>query len=140
MILSGVTFRVGHRLVQHAGQGEELGPAGRVGPQRAQQGRRDGLRAVRSDAAQRHAGVLGFKHHAHARGAKTGGQALGDLLGQPLLDLRPGGEVLDQTGQLGQPDDALARQVADVGEAGERQQVMLADGAERDGPASTSSS
>jgi hypothetical protein len=88
---------------------------------------------VRPNAAQRHAGVLGLQHHTHAGGAKTGSQALGDLLGQPLLDLGPGREMLNQPGQLGQPDDALAGQVADVREAGERQQVMLADGAERDG-------
>src|SRR5689334_312000 len=43
VILSGVTLRVGHCLVRHARQGEELGPAGRVGPQRPQQGRSDRL-------------------------------------------------------------------------------------------------
>ena len=52
--------------------------------------------------------------------AKPGGQALGDLFGQPFLDLGPGREVLHQPGQLGQPDDALAGQVADVRDAGER--------------------
>ena len=45
-------------------------------------------------------------------------RASATLLGQPLLDLRPGGEVLQQPGQLGQPDDALAGQVADMGGRG----------------------
>jgi hypothetical protein len=41
--------------------------------------------------------------------------------------------VPDQAGQLGQPEDALAGQVADVRDAGEQQHVMLAQGPERDG-------
>ncbi len=68
------------------------------------------------------------QHHAHAGGVKTGSQALGDLLGQPLLDRGLAAKMLNQPGQLGQQDDALAGQVADVREAGELQQMMLADG------------
>ena len=85
-------------------------------------------------AAQCHARVLRLEHHPYPPGPEPGGQALGDLLGLPLLNLRPGREMLHQPGQLGQPDDALAGQIADVRQAGERQQVMLADRAERDRP------
>ena len=94
-----------------------------------EQGRGDGLGAEGPHAAQRHARVLGLKQHADAPRAQALGQAVGDLFGQPLLDLRPGREVLDQAGQLGQAEDALAGQVADVRDTGERQQVVLADGA-----------
>src|SRR5881275_2598231 len=65
VILSGGTLR----------GAPSLSAARRVGPQRAQQGRRDRLRAVRPYAAQRHAGVLRLQHHADTGGAKTGGQA-----------------------------------------------------------------
>ena len=81
------------------------------------------------------------QHHASTAGTQTGGQALGNLLSQPLLSPRPGREVLDQPGQLGQAQDALSGQVANMGEAGKGQQMVLAD---RPGPgwprASTSSS
>jgi hypothetical protein len=56
----------------------------------------------------------------------------GDLLRHPLLHLRPLGEQLDDARQLGQAEDPLARQVADGRRPGERQQVVLADGGERD--------
>lgn len=66
-------------------------------------------------------------------GVKIRVEALGDLHGQPLLGLRPGGKVLHQAGQFGQPEDALPGQVADVRDAGEEQHVMLAESPERDG-------
>ena len=56
----------------------------------------------------------------------------GDLRRQPLLDLQRAGEVIDHARELRQPDDPLARQVADVGDADERQQVVLAQRVERD--------
>src|SRR5689334_18343828 len=108
MILSGVTLRVGRRLVRYAGQGEELGPAGRVGPQRAQQGRSNRLGAVRPHAAQRHAGVLGLQHHVHPRSAQAGRQALGHLLRDPSLAWWPGGEVLHQPAWLDRPNEPSA--------------------------------
>ena len=48
------------------------------------------------------------------------------LLGQALLNLQVPGEQLDDPGQLRQPEDALPRQVSDVGDAVEGQQVVLA--------------
>ncbi|GAA2794453.1 hypothetical protein GCM10010441_19650 [Kitasatospora paracochleata] len=61
-------------------------------------------------------------------------QPVGDLLGEPFLHLRAAGEVLDDPGELGQAEDPPSRQVADVGGADERQQVVLAHRAHRDGP------
>jgi hypothetical protein len=84
--------------------------------------------------------VLGVQHHADPLGFQFTIQPVGDLLGEPFLHLRSGREVLDHSGELGQPEDAVVGQVADVGDAGERQQVMLAEGSQRDRPGQTSSS
>ena len=59
-------------------------------------------------------------------------EPVGDLLGQPLLHLQAAGEQLDDPGELRQPEDAVAREVADVGDALEREQVVLAERVERD--------
>jgi hypothetical protein len=42
--------------------------------------------------------------------------------------------MLGEAGQLGQPQNALGRQVADVDGADERQQMVLADRPQRDAP------
>ena len=83
-------------------------------------------------AAQRHAQVLGLDDHADAHRSQVGVEPVGDLLGQPLLHLRAVREQLDHPGQLGQPEDPVAGQVADVRHADERQQVVLADRPDRD--------
>ena len=116
------------------GEGEELLPRARVVAQQAVQGRGDGAGAGCLDAAQGHAQVLGLEHHPDALGRELGLEPVGDLLGEPLLDLQAAGEQLDHPGQLGQAEDALAGQVADVGDPGERQQVVLAQRVERDVP------
>ena len=61
-------------------------------------------------------------------------EGVGDLRGQALLDLRATGEDLDEPGELGQPGDpaVLARDVADVGDAVERHEVVLARAVELD--------
>ena len=76
--------------------------------------------------------VLGLDDHADTARREVGLQPVGDLLGQPLLDLRAAGEQLDDPGELRQPEDPLAGQVADVRDADERQQVVLADRLHRD--------
>ena len=62
------------------------------------------------------------------RGTQHPLDGVGDLGGQPLLDLRPAGEAVDQAGQLGQPGDAavLVGDVGHVGLADPRHQVVLA--------------
>ena len=52
-------------------------------------------------------------------------QPAGDLRGESLLNLEIAGEQLDDADQLGQPQDALGGDVADVGDAVEGQQVVL---------------
>ena len=61
-------------------------------------------------------------------------EEVGDLLGQPLLDLEPARVHLDDPRDLRQPDHAPVRDVGDVGVAEERQQVVLAQRVERDVP------
>ena len=75
----------------------------------------------------RHARVLGLQHHARAAGVQPRGQAVGDLLGQPFLGLRPGREVLHEAGQLGQAR-GCARQ---AGSRRARPRRRAADGARR---------
>ncbi len=53
-------------------------------------------------------------------------QVVRDLAGQPFLGLYPSGVVVDRAGELGQPDDPLAGQVADVRHPDEREHVVLA--------------
>lgn len=54
-------------------------------------------------------------------------QGVGDLAGEAFLDLGSLGEDVDQSRELGQPGDlAVGGDVGDVGDPGERQQVVLA--------------
>ena len=84
--------------------------------------------------ADAHAHVLGLEHDPHALGREVLLQPAGDLLGEPLLHLQPAGEQLDDARQLGQPEDPVARQVGDVRDADEGQQVVLAQRREGDVP------
>jgi hypothetical protein len=70
--------------------------------------------------------VFGLDHHPDAFGGKVLLQRVGDLLGQPLLDLQVPGEQLDDPGQLRQSKDAFTGQVTDMGDAMKGQQVVLA--------------
>ena len=100
--------------------------------QGAQQGRGDGGRTGGLDAAQGHAGVFGFDDHTDALGLQVFGEPIGDLFGEPFLDLGATGEMLDDTGEFGQSEDAVTGQVSDVGDADERQQVVFAYRPQRD--------
>ena len=58
--------------------------------------------------------------------------AVGDLRGQPLLHLQPPGVAVQHAGELGDADDAVARQIGDRRLADDRREVMLAMRLERD--------
>ena len=90
--------------------------------------------AGRPDAAQGHAQVLGLDDHTDTARGQVLLQPVGHLLGQPLLDLQVAGEQLEHPGELRQAQDPLAGQVADVRHPGEGQQVVLAQGVQRDVP------
>ena len=98
----------------------------------AVQRRRDRPRAGLLDTAQRHAEVLRLEHDADAARRQMRLQPVGDLLRQALLHLQVAREQVDDPGQLRKADDPVAGQVADVRDAGERQQVVLAQRVERD--------
>ena len=53
---------------------------------------------------------------------------------QALLDLEAPGEVVDDPGELRQPEEPLVGEIAHMGDARERQQVVLTERGEGDGP------
>src|SRR4029079_19382087 len=61
-------------------------------------------------------------------------EAIGDLFAQTLLHGEPTREQAHEARQLRDADDLLARDVADVREAVERERVVLAQALERDRP------
>jgi len=73
--------------------------------------------------------VLALDHDDRAARFEDPHQRVRDLAGEPLLHLRTAGVDVDQPGQLGQAGDLAVdrRDVADVRDAPERHQVVLAD-------------
>ena len=59
-------------------------------------------------------------------------EVVGDLDGEPLLQLESPREVLDDPGELGQPEQAGRGEVADVRDSAEREEVVGAQRGERD--------
>jgi hypothetical protein len=94
---------------------------GRAGvvAERAEQRGRHRLRADGLDAAQTHAQVLALDHHAHATRQQVGVEPVGHLLCEAFLYLGAASEKLDHPGPIGQGEDAIAGQVADVHDADE---------------------
>ncbi len=82
---------------------------------------------MRWSVPDRHAHVRRPNHHRHPRGAKVLLNRLGNLPGQPLLNLRPPRKHLNGPRQFAQPDHLAPRgQVRHIHRAHKRQQVMLA--------------
>lgn len=94
-----------------------------------QQGRCRGARSWKAHASDAHAQVFCLDHDPRPARAEVAGQPLGHVVRQAFLDLRAGGEVLDQADQFGLADDAVAGQATDMREPAERQQVMFTQGA-----------
>jgi len=63
--------------------------------------------------------------HADAIGPQRLHQAIGHLLDEAFLILQPPGEVVDDPGDLRQPDDPIRRDVAHRRGPDKRQQVMF---------------
>src|SRR6266478_4252902 len=76
---------------------------------------------------------FGFDDDADAFGVKVVGEPVCALFAEPLLNLWPAREVLDDAGQLRQAEDAFTGQVAHVADADQRKQVMFADRPDRYG-------
>ena len=66
------------------------------------------------------------------RGSSVSPSQVDDLSGHPLLHLQVAREQVDDPGELREADETIARNVADVRHAAERQEVMLAERVERD--------
>lgn len=73
-------------------------------------------------------------HHHDAERAERLLEVVGDLLGEPLLELRTLGVELQDPRELRDADDPVARDVGDVRLPVERHQVVGAEGVERDPP------
>src|SRR5438445_3842822 len=93
-----------------------LGAGGGAVAELAPHGRGHRERARLAHAPHRHAQVLGLDDDQHPPRLQAGVDLVGDLGGEPLLDLGPLGERVDKAGQLGQAGDAavLVRDVRNV--------------------------
>src|SRR5450756_1053754 len=107
-------------------QREELLARTCVLAQHAMHGRGNRLRSPGLDPPHGHAHVLGLDHDTDSLGGEVLLKPVRHLDRQTFLHLKVAGEQLDNAGQLRQAEDAFARQVADVGDSGERQHVVLA--------------
>jgi hypothetical protein len=110
-----------HRpLLVGADESEELGPGGGVAAKLAVECGGDGGGPGCCDAAHGHAQMFGFHDDAHPARRYVLLEPVGDLLGEPFLDLGAAREQLDHPSQLGQAKDPLPREVADMGHSEER--------------------
>lgn len=114
------------------GEGQEFVASLFVVAEGAEHGAGYGLAVLLFDAAHLHAEVAGFDDHAYALGSDFFLDGLRDLTGETLLDLQAAGEHVDQSRDLTEPDDALFRQVGDVGFAEKWKQVVFAEAEELD--------
>src|SRR6478735_11051145 len=115
-----------------SGQGKELLASPWIVAHYAVQRRRDGPSAGLLHSAERHAEVLGLDHDADAARLERFADPPRDLRREALLDLQAARVQVDDAAELRQPDDALAGQIADVRDAVERQEVVLAERVEAD--------
>ena len=76
---------------------------------------------------------VGFEEHRHAVGLHELFEMVGHLLAYALLNGEPPGEQSHQPGQLGDPDDLLVGDVADMGHSVKRERMVLAQREEGDG-------
>jgi hypothetical protein len=65
--------------------------------------------AGRADPARGHAGVAGLDDDRHALRLQMLADAVGDLRGQPLLDLQAPGIAVEDPGELGDADHPIRR-------------------------------
>ena len=131
---SGAERRGRHRRPPDPAHVDELAAEVRLLDVRAAVGARPGHRIVLADAAHLRAQVVGLEVDGDAVGLEHRHQPVGDLVGHPLLHAEPPRRDPDQPGQLADPDDLLVGDVPDVRPPEERQDVVLAQGEERDRP------
>ena len=118
--------------VRLARERDELGARACVVTQEAVDGGRDGRAPGRADAALRHARVFADEDDTDAARIELFVQAVGDLVGEALLQLQPVRVEVDDAGELREPEDPRRGYVPDVRDASEREQVVFAHRDERD--------
>src|SRR5690606_2932410 len=85
-----------------------------------------------ADAAGFHAHVASADDHPYPLRLQMLLQRVGDLIGEPLLDLKPTGEHVRQAGELGQPYNLAVRDVGDSSRTENVRQVVLTFGVDWD--------
>src|SRR5215218_10845097 len=95
------------------GKGQELLAGTAVVADLSAKRRGDGLGAELLDAAEGHAHVLRLEDDSDSLRLQLTLEPIGDLRREPLLDLEVAAEELDHPAELAEPDDPLARQIAD---------------------------
>lgn len=105
-----------HRLCLpvDANKAKELVPGLGLALEAAQDAAGDGGGRRLLDAAHDHAEVGRLHDDGDALGLEDLHDGVGHLLGEALLDLEPAGEHLGDAGQLGETDDCLVGDVANV--------------------------
>lgn len=113
---------------------QRLGPGHRAGLEHTAHGGGGGAGARLTDSPHRHAEVLGLHDHDDSARFELAHHRVGDLRGETLLHLRPLRVQVDDPRQLRQARHParLARDVADVRDAVEGHQVVLARRVHRD--------
>lgn len=108
---------------------EDLFAGRRVFAENATHGRSHGGGAGFFDATHRHAKVLGFENDGGAARVELVGNGVGDLGGEPFLNLGPFGVAIDEAGELGKASDVAVAlwEIGDVRLSEEGDEVVLAD-------------
>ena len=108
---------------------EDFLAGGGILAEEAAHGRSHGGGSGFFDAPHGHAEVLGFEHDGGTARVELLGDGIGDLGGEPLLDLGPFGVAINEAGELGEAGDVAValREIGDVGFSEERDKVVLAD-------------
>src|SRR5690606_16536564 len=88
----------------------------------------DGMVPLLADAAGFHAHVASADDHPYPLRLQMLLQRVGDLIGEPLLDLKPTGEHVRQAGELGQHYILAVRDVGDSSRTENVRQVVLTFG------------
>ena len=65
--------------------------------------------------------MLGFDDHGHPERLEFFHDDIGDLVGEPLLDLEPARVDVYEASELGDADELMVRDVCDMGLAEKRQ-------------------
>jgi hypothetical protein len=97
-------------------------------PRRERHGAALGL----SNSSGGHTTVDGIQHDKDPSWSETVHESLRDLLGEALLELRARAKSFNHTSYLAKPDDSALGNIGDMGNAGERKQVVFADRTEVD--------